>query len=45
MKTELEERGCGNRGDVAIRLSGNGQEEAWCRAMGIGLRFLVVGRD
>ena len=31
---ELEERGCRNRDDVAIRLSGNSQERAWFRAMG-----------
>ena len=30
---ELEERGCRNRDDVAIRLSGNSQERAWFGAM------------
>ena len=41
---ELEERGCRNHGDVSIRLSGNSHEKAWCRAMGMGPRFLFVDR-
>ena len=41
---ELEERGCRNRDDVAIRLSGNSQEKAWFRAMGIRPWSLFVDR-